>query len=410
MNYLELLQEILADLQEVDSVVYLVLISTLTMTIVELLSLFSVKRKKEQRKELEEKINRLLYVNQVNNDRFNDHLVNSRELSELLSTKNSARYNFYDDESRRILRHLYFSQQSLEEQIERLQVALTSSEFNHDSKNNETASELNATQLVEQIANMTNMEYLLSLLKDDNEKKYIIMRNVISDIAHTLRTPISGIHAILMILNQSYADNPELVNYFSEIDKCLSQVEDNLQAYQDLMLEGNTEDEQGRVAFNEELSARLKIAILSSEKKLYVDCSAIENITTDKTTSKLLLLALDCLIENATFFANDNSTIKISGHTEGEFYIFEIQNDGQLVAQENLRKIFLNGFSTRSSSGKGLFFVKNVVEARLGGAIDCENVEVPTKGVKFIIMLEKERLCHLKKEVNADGESNADRT
>ena len=57
-----------------------------------------------------------------------------------------------------------------------------------------------------------------------------------------------------------------------------------------------------------------------------------------------------------------------------------------------------------------MFFVKNVVEARLGGAIDCENVEVPTKGVKFIIMLEKERLCHLKKEVNADGESNADRT
>lgn len=395
MSNLGFFQELWRDLQEVDSAVYVLVISILTTTIIELVSLFFTKKKREENKLLDEKINRLLYVNQVNNERFNDHIMNSRELSEYLSAKGSARYNFYDDDSKRILRHLYFSQQSLEEQIEKLQIVLSSFEFNQVAESNKNTLELNAAQLVEQIANMTNMDYVLSLLRDDNEKKYIIMRNVISDIAHTLRTPISGIHAILMILNQSYADNPELVNYFTEIDKCLTQVEDNLQAYQDLMLDCGSEDEEGKIAFNEELSARLKIAILSCDKKLYIDSSAIENITTDKATSKLLLLALDCLIENATYFANDNSTIKVSGHSEGDFYIFEVQNDGQLVAQENLRKIFLNGFSTRSSSGKGLFFVKNVVETRLGGAIDCENVETPTKGVKFIIMLEKERLCHI---------------
>lgn len=395
---MEILRSIFSNM---DLVVCIVIIFTLLVSVLELGLLFLSKKKREQSKILDEKINRLLYVNQVNNELFSDHIISMREAPENAGGRGSARYNFYDDDSLRILRRLYFSQQNLEEQIEKLQITLSSLEYNQDSN------EFNAAQLVEQIANMANVDYLLALLKDDNEKKYIVMRNVISDIAHTLRTPISGIHAILMILNQSYVDKPELLQYFLEIEKCLAQVEDNLQAYQDLMLDNDAEDDDGKTAFNEELSARLKIAILSCDKKLYIDSSSIEKISTDKATSKLLLLALDCLIENATYFANDNSTIRISGHTEGDLYIFEVQNDGQIVAQENLRKIFLNGFSTRSSSGKGLFFVKNVIETRLGGAIDCENVETPTKGVKFIIMLDKESLNHTKKEANIDGESDA---
>lgn len=341
------------------------------------------------------------HYNAKNNGNSYWAVLNNGDLPKVIH-RESMRYNFHDDELLRLVNRLYGAQKNMQEEFEKMNYLLSSTGVYNGITTSQQG--IDAVKLLEQISDMTNIDYLLNLMKDNTESKYIVINNVISDIAHTIRTKLSGINAILLILEGEVTDEKTL-DYLKSIEECVTQIEENIQAYQNLMTHSLDENKGSSLSFTEKLSARLKVAVLSSNKRLYIDCLNVENIVMDRKVSHLILLALDCIIENAAFFANDNSTIRVTGKTEGEYYIFQIENDGQIICKDNAQKIFENGFSTHSSSGKGLFFVKSVIQDHLGGAIDYENIEEPVSGVRFIVLLDKAKLEVNREEEDYHGQS-----
>ena len=263
---------------------------------------------------------------------------------------------------------------------------------------------IDAVKMLKQISEMTNVDYLLNMMQDHSESKFIVMNNVISDIYHTIKTPLTGMHAMVALLRDSGITDNNVLEKLEEMEKSLIQIEDNLQAYRNLMTNNLDDQAVNESPFTERLTARLKGAALSSNKRLYIDSTQVEELEIDNENTKLILLALDCIIENATYFANDNSTVRVYGHLEGNVYTFQIENDGHIIDDSIAKKIFDNGFSSHSSSGKGLFFVRSVIQERLGGDIDFENIHEPRSGVRFLIMVDITKLQ--KKERIQDGEGS----
>lgn len=323
---------------------------------------------------------------------------------ELYRPYNSIRFDYTYKDILRVVSRVDNSQKKMQEEFEKMNLLLSSTGVYNNLSTNQQG--IDAAKLIEQIAKMTNVDYLLELMKSDRESKYIVMENVIKDISHTVKTPISGIYAILMMLKKCGIDDQTVLDCLTNIEKSLDQITDNLQAYQNLMTQTLDGEKKSNLSFSEKLSARLKVAALSSEKRLFIDSTHVDEFAFESQTASLILLALDCIIENATYFANDNSTIRVNGKLEKDYYIFQIENDGQPINEDNAKRIFEDGFSTHSSSGKGLFFVKSVIRDRLGGDVDFENIKEPEPGVRFIILLEKNKIDLQEREKEENGESN----
>lgn len=55
-------------------------------------------------------------------------------------------------------------------------------------------------KLLRQIADMTNIQYLFEMLNTEKEDQYTYVKNVLADMIHTIRNPLSGISAAVMVL------------------------------------------------------------------------------------------------------------------------------------------------------------------------------------------------------------------
>lgn len=79
------------------------------------------------------------------------------------------------------------------------------------------------------------------------------------------------------------------------------------------------------------------------------------------------------------------------------------------MSNEIKDKIFLYGFSSRNSTGRGLALCKQIVEEKLSGILDFENIkdELHGEGVKFTIVIEYNEHNHIVnlEEVNDEQSS-----
>lgn len=368
------------------------------------------KRKIKEYKTFSKKLERSVLdrISEYNKELIDNYTINFRvseavldELRKEFSTANRTSSLGYEYNLLHAVNRLTVSQRQIQEEFEKMTLLLSATGVHSNSSASQEG--IDAVKLLKQISEMTNIDYLLSLMQDQRENKFIVMNNVISDMYHTIKTPLTGMHAIVTLLRDGSITDSNILARIGEMEKSLIQIEDNLQAYRYLMTNNLDEQTTSEMPFTERLTARLKLAALSSNKRLYIDSRNVEELEVDNDTAKLILLALDCIIENAAYFAKDNSTIRVSGHSDDEVYTFQIENDGQIIDESIAKRIFENGFSSHSSSGKGLFIVHSAISERLGGEIDFENIIEPESGVRFLIMLDKSKL--LKKERVQDGES-----
>lgn len=309
-------------------------------------------------------------------------------------------FNFYYDELLSVVSKLNRSQKKMQEEFEKMSLLLSSTGVYNNASTNQQG--IDAVVMLKQISEMANIDNLLDLMQDQTENKLVITNNVISEIAHTIRTPITGIQAILLMAEKKWSQDEAMNEYIHDIRTYLDQINQNLNAYRNLMTETLDEQISGNQSFVERLTSRLRGSIISCNKRLYIDSAGVDPIEMDNDICNLLLLALDCIVENATVFADDNSTIRVLGKSDEACYTFFVENDGPQINKDIANKVFEHGFSTHSSSGKGLFLVKRVIQDRLGGDVDFENIESPNEGVRFVIVLDKEKLT--KKERTNNGQ------
>ena len=113
---------------------------------------------------------------------------------------------------------------------------------------------------------------------------------------------------------------------------------------------------------------------LADEKELSFDCDLAPAST--PAVGDLLDRALENVLSNAIKFADPGSTIRCSVADRGAMVRVAVENDGPLVPEDTIRRIFEPGFSDAlgmaSGHGLGLALVKTVA-LRSGGDVRASN-------------------------------------
>lgn len=258
-----------------------------------------------------------------------------------------------------------------------------------DERQSDKNNSFNYQEFIYQLSGMTNIRYLFEMLNEEKEIEIRCIKNVLSDVVHTVRNPVSGIKAIITVMKMDENISIEMQQQIENIESCLKQIENNLNTYYQISnitsLESSNDE---KIEFSTELLNTINLLVISSGKNIVVEDN-IEKFEIGKEISKVLTLAITCILDNAFSYSPDNGIIAIDAKKEQNQISISIQNQGPIVEPTVLNQIFDQGFSTRQSTGRGLAIAKKAIEEMLNGIIVCENTG-EEKGVKFSIIIEVE--------------------
>ena len=227
-------------------------------------------------------------------------------------------------------------------------------------------------------------------------------------ISHDLRTPLTGIIGSANTVLDNYANISDEIkkDFLHNIyeDACwLNEMVENILHI--------TRFDEGRIKLNiEEEAAEEIIAEAISRVKKHAHN---HQINTDIPPSLILLQAdgvlltrvLVNLLENAVNYTPEGSLISVSLSKNDENVLFEVNDNGPGIPEENLPHIFerfyphpAKAYGGRRSTGLGLSLCKSIVEAH-GGRITLSNSKPHGTIVQFWIPV---------KEVHSDAALNSD--
>lgn len=227
-------------------------------------------------------------------------------------------------------------------------------------------------------------------------------------ISHDLRTPLTGIIGSANTVLDNYANISDEIkkDFLHNIyeDACwLNEMVENILHI--------TRFDEGRIKLNiEEEAAEEIIAEAISRVKKHAHN---HQINTDIPPSLILLQAdgvlltrvLVNLLENAVNYTPEGSLISVSLSKSNENVLFEVNDNGPGIPEENLPHIFerfyphpAKAYGGRRSTGLGLSLCKSIVEAH-GGRIMLSNNKPHGTKVQFWIPV---------KEVPSDAALNSD--
>lgn len=207
-----------------------------------------------------------------------------------------------------------------------------------------------------------------------------LRRNMVADIAHELRTPLSNVAGYLeAIQDDVIKPDKATINSLSEEVGLLSRLVDDLQELAladagELKLMRQPEDlclliEQSVKAIQtkaREKSLNMKIEINQPIPLVNIDYQRISQV-------------LRNLLANAITHTPDGGCITVSAKTEGEFVKISVQDTGEGIPAADLPNMFERFYRVdksrarnRGGSGLGLTIAKRLVEAH-GGSIGVQS-------------------------------------
>jgi two-component system OmpR family sensor kinase len=210
---------------------------------------------------------------------------------------------------------------------------------------------------------------------DELRRSSIRERDFIRDVSHYLRTPITIAlgHAELIRANATddqLVEDAEIV--VDEMNR-VSTISDRLLllAMEDDLLHSVDEVDPGVLA-----AATCKRWSATADRDWEVSVGTTGTILAD---AERLILALDCLVENAVRATADGDTILIRTRSERGRAVLEVADSGEGIDADDQKRIFerfergsRNDISN-SGAGLGLALAKAIAEAH-GGTLDVESV------------------------------------
>lgn len=267
-------------------------------------------------------------------------------------------------------------------------------------KNYETKVKKNARQLEE--LNLSLEEKVKEEIEKNREKeqllvqksKFIALGEMISNIAHQWRQPLSELSSILMFIKFKYEINAldkETMNKKSkEADRVLEYMSHTIDDFRNFFMPKKEKEEF--LLFEQ---IELVINIISSTLtnyniKIELDIDKNIKVNTYLNELKQVLLnifsnAKDVLIEKDI----ENPYIKVSAFEDNNYVVINIQDNGGGILVEPKNKIFEPYFSTKEDSngtGIGLYMSKIIVEKNMKGKLRVKNMN---EGALFIIYIPK---------------------
>lgn len=248
-------------------------------------------------------------------------------------------------------------------------------------------------ELAELCSSINNMSLELRE-KIDNEKKIEQNKNeLITNVSHDLRTPLTSILGYVDLLKQNgFEDKEKFVEYISIIDersKSLNTLINELFEYtklnsHDIKLNYNTVEIGSLV---EQLSGEYSLIFKKEgleliseipEKDIFVDIDI-----------QMIVRALENLLINAKKYSVRNSQVLVKLLQESNDIVISVENKVENISQDDLDNLFERFYKvdkarkTGDSTGLGLSIVKRVVELHKG----LVKAELINGVIKFKIIL-----------------------
>jgi signal transduction histidine kinase len=214
----------------------------------------------------------------------------------------------------------------------------------------------------------------------DLEHAEQLRRNLVADVAHELRTPLSNIHGYLeAIRDRVVKPDAATIRSLSEETTLLSRLVDELQ---ELSL---AEAGKLKLVYRAEDVAKLvKQAVTSwrpqvATKEISLSLDLPDNLPLVKIDRQRVNQVLHNLMENAVAHTPKGSTITVAAAKQGDWVEISVSDTGEGIPAEDLPNIFERFYRVDRSraratggSGLGLTIAKRLVEAH-GGEIKAQS-------------------------------------
>lgn len=203
-----------------------------------------------------------------------------------------------------------------------------------------------------------------------------LRRELMANISHDLRTPLTMIKAYAEMIRDLSGDNPEkrerhLKVIIDETDRLSSLVTDVLDLSK--LQSGVTEINREAFDFSEELSKVIsRFDIMKENDGVIIQLEAEDNIVISADITKLEQVVYNLINNAVTYTGSDNTVIVRLHRKEGGIIRFEVEDHGDGISPENLPYIWDRYYRVsernqthkraKMGSGIGLSIVKSVLE------------------------------------------------
>ena len=267
-------------------------------------------------------------------------------------------------------------------------------------KNYESKVKLNAQEL--EILNQSLENKVEKEIEKNREKeqllvqksKFIALGEMISNIAHQWRQPLSELSSILMYIKFKHSinalDDKTMQKKSEEADRVLEYMSHTIDDFRNFFM-----PKKAKENFYLYKAVNSVMIIVSSTLKNYninVDIQINQKIKLntylneyEQVLLNIITNAKDILIEKKI----ENPFIKITAYEEEEYVVMFIEDNGGGVTVEPKGKIFEPYFTTRADNdgtGIGLYMSKIIVDKNMKGRLRVRNTSL---GAKFGIFVPK---------------------
>ncbi len=226
------------------------------------------------------------------------------------------------------------------------------------------------------------------------KSKFIALGEMISNIAHQWRQPLSELSSILMFIKFKYSinalDEHTMQTKSKEADKVLEYMSHTIDDFRNFFMPKKEKEEFYLLKSVEIVMNIISSALANYNIKISISIDENIKITTYLNEYKQVLLniinnAKDVLIEKNI----ENPLIKIHAFEDSNYIVLYIEDNGGGILVEPKGKIFEPYFTTKEDSngtGIGLYMSKIIVEKNMKGKLKVKNIK---NGAQFAIYIPK---------------------
>jgi two-component system phosphate regulon sensor histidine kinase PhoR len=216
------------------------------------------------------------------------------------------------------------------------------------------------------------LESLRLLEKEDTSR-----RQLLSDISHDLRSPITVVKGYIELINSGKIEKDRQAHYMDIILKKVNYIGDLVE---NILYLARVEQGKSQLKETEDLDGIIREVVDTYQYQSHViACELCENMQLACDYGQMKRLFVN-LIDNAIDYSPEGSTIEIRGTMQESTYLIEIQDEGIGIEEKNIEQIFhrfVRVDATRNNDarhfGLGLAIVKSIVTSH-GGTIQCKSV------------------------------------
>lgn len=244
-------------------------------------------------------------------------------------------------------------------------------------------------------SNLNRMEADIRELMDKERESERTKNELITNVAHDLRTPLTSIIGYLELLSKGVPMGPEMQQKY--IDIAYTKAKRLEKLIEDLF--GFTKMNYGKISMNVGKVDIVKLLgqLLEEFYPSFADKDLAYELTSNvpalviAADGNLLARLFDNLINNAIKYGAEGKKILVKIHAEEEIVTVSVVNYGYVIPEDELPLIFNKFYrveqsrsSTTGGTGLGLAIAKNIVDMH-GGTI---SVSSDLNGTVFMVKLQ----------------------